>query len=164
MKRHLAALAAAALLAGCATYQPVPEGYAGPVAIVSDSSQSESNSKAQLFAMTEIDGNRIMNGFWASANASQGRGFALTVVNTERSVPAKAARVTLRGSHTTAAPIQAMASQVAGTFFSVEGVVNFEPRPDGKYVVKGELKKGASSVWIEDAATGQPVTEKVIER
>ena len=47
---------------------------------------------------------------------------------------------------------------MAGTFYSVEGVVNFTPRPDGKYIVKGELGKAKSSVWIEDVDTGKPVT------
>ena len=152
-----------AVLAGCATYQPVPEGFTGPTAVVVDSGKYEDGSKAQIFAMVEVEGNRIMNSFWASANASQGRGFALSMSISERSLPAKRMKVTLKGSHTTAAPIHAIASQMAGTFFSVEGVVDFEPKPSGRYVVRGELKKGASSVWIEDAETGQVVTKKVTE-
>ena len=70
-------------------------------------------------------------------------------------------KVTLRASHATGAPIAAIASQMAGTFFSVEGVVDFTPRPDGNYVVKGELKKEKSSVWIEDVETGKPVTSVI---
>jgi hypothetical protein len=153
----------AVALVGCATYQPVPEGYSGPTAVVVDSGKYEDSSKAQLFAMVEVDGNRIMNSFLASANASQGRGFSLSMSVSERSLPAKPMKVTLRGSHTTAAPIHAIASQMAGTFFSVEGVVDFEPKANARYVVRGELKKGASSVWIEDAGSGQVVTKKVIE-
>jgi hypothetical protein len=44
----------------------------------------------------------------------------------------------------------------------VDGVVDFNPTPEGIYVVKGELKKEGSSVWIEDVKTGQIVTEKVV--
>src|SRR5664280_2731926 len=72
--------------------------------------------------------------------------------------------LTLRASHVTAAPIQAMALQLAGRFYSVEGAVDFTPKPDGRYVVRGELKAEGSSVWLEDEATGQPVTPKVSKK
>lgn len=157
----LATMALTLALASCATYQPVPADYTGPVATVSDSGFSESGSKAQLFVLEEVDGNQISNSFIASANASHGRGFALTTNFVQRQVPAKAMKVKLHAGHTTGAPIQAIFSQVAGTFFSVEGVVDFTPAPGGSYVVKGELKKQGSSVWIEDANTNQPVTQKV---
>lgn len=154
-------LAIALLLHGCATYKPVPEGYAGPVAIVSDSGFSEDGTKAQIFALIEVDGHTIQNSFGASASASYGQGFALTTRYVSRPVPATPMKVTLKGSHTTAAPIQAIFSQAAGTFFSVEGTVDFAPASGGNYVVKGELKKDGSSVWIQDANTGQPVTQKI---
>lgn len=164
LKKMVAAVVVTAAFGGCATYSPVPEGYTGPTASVADSGRQEDGTKAQLFAMTNIDSHRVMNAFWASSSASYGRGFALSMSIPERKVPAKPMNVTLRGSHATAAPIHAIASQMAGTFFSVEGIVAFDPKPNGRYVVKGELKKGASSVWIEDAETGQPATEKVVEK
>ena len=147
-------------LSGCATYEPTKD-YIGPTATLRDTGISEDGSKAQLFAATEIDGNRVMNAFWASANASQGRGASLIAVYPLRKVRASPMKVTLRASHATGAPIAAIASQMAGTFFSVEGVVDFTPRPDGNYVVKGELKKEKSSVWIEDVETGKPVTSVI---
>jgi hypothetical protein len=114
-----------------------------------------------MFALLEVDGNRIENAFGASANASHGRGASLTTVYPERQVQVRAMKVRLQGSHATGAPIHAMASQLAGTFFSVEGVVDFTPKANGRYAVKGELKKEKSSVWIEDLETGQPVTAVV---
>jgi hypothetical protein len=150
---------AALLLSGCATtYEPVSKEYTGPTASLRDTGFSEDWGKAQMFSAVEIDGNRVMNAFWASRNASQGQGNLLSTVYPERKVKAAPMKVTLRGSHTTGAPIAAIASQMAGTFFSVEGVVDFAPRPDGKYIVKGELKKEKSTVWIEDVETGNPVT------
>ena len=163
MKPILSAVFSLALV-GCATYQPVPPGYTGSVATVSDSGFSEGGTKAQLFVLAEIDGNLIANSFGASARASHGQGFSLTTRFVSRQIPAKPMKVTLRASHTTGAPIQALFSQAAGTFFSVDGVVDFSPLPDGKYIVKGELKKEGSSVWIEDASTSQPVTEKVFKK
>ncbi len=154
-------LSLAALTSGCATYEPVSKEYMGPTATLRDTGFSEDGSKAQMFAAMEIDGNRVMNAFWASANASQGRGNSLSTVFPERKVKAAAMKVTLKASHATGAPIAAIASQMAGTFFSVEGVVDFSPKPDGKYVVKGELKKERSTVWIEDLETGRPVSAVV---
>lgn len=161
MKRLLIAASVTAILAGCATYEPVPKDYSGPTALVRDTGFSEDGSKAQMFAMVEIDGNRVMNAFWASANASQGRGASLTTIYPERPVQIKPMKVTLRGSHATGAPIHAMASQLAGTFFSVEGTVDFTPQAGRQYLVKGDLKKAASKVWIEDAETAKPVTSVV---
>jgi hypothetical protein len=47
---------------------------------------------------------------------------------------------------------------MAGTFWSVEAELDFTPEADKVYVVKGKLEKDASTVWIEDAVSGQPVT------
>ena len=154
-------IASALAISGCATYEPVTKEYNGPTATLRDTGFSEDSTKAQMFAATEIDGNRIMNSFWASANASHGRGASLSTIFTERRVKAAPMKVTLKASHATGAPIAAMASQMAGTFFSVEGVVEFTPKAEGQYVVKGVLKKERSSVWIEDLETGKPVTTVV---
>ena len=147
-------LSGALLASGCATYEPVSKEYTGPTATLRDTGFSEDGSKAQMFAATEIDGNRMMNAFWASTNASQGRGNSLTTVFPERKIKAAPMKVTLRGSHATGAPIAAMASQMAGTFFSVEGVVDFNPRPDGKYAVKGKLNKETKVRLVADAIAG----------
>jgi len=155
------AAAVALALAGCAGYKPILDGYTGPVATVADSGFAEDGTKGQLFVLAEIDGNKIPDSFGASREASYGQGFRLNARFLERQVPARPMKVRLRGSHSTGAPIRAMSSQAAGTFFSVEGVVDFAPKANGKYVVKGELKKDGSSIWIEDAETNQVVTEKV---
>lgn len=159
---HLSLVLATAFVAtGCATYEPVPKEYTGPTATIRDTGFSEDGTKAQMFALVELDGNRLMNAFWASRIASDGRGASLTTVFTERKVRAAPMKLTIRGSHATGAPIHAMASQMAGTFFSVEGVVDFTPQSNGVYLVKGELTKEKSSVWIEDEATGKPASSVV---
>ncbi len=133
------------------------------VALVSDSGKVESSSKAQLFFVAKMNGERISNAMTDSGAASVGTGFALNTVLTTRELPAKPLKLTLMGTHHTGAPIHALMSQLAGTYFSVEGDVNFTPEPGKKYVVKGELKKIGSSVWIEDAETGRRVTRKVTD-
>lgn len=150
-------------LAGCATYEPVPKDYAGPTATVADTGFSEDGSKAQIFALIAIDGNSILNAFSESARASHGRGFSLTTVFPERKVQVRTMRALIRGSHATGAPIHAIASTMAGTFYSVEGTVEFTPEAGRRYLVKGELKKEGSSVWIEEAGTGRPATTVVAQ-
>ena len=161
MRKLVAVLALSLGLGACATYEPVPKEYTGPTASVTDTGFSEDGSKAQMFVLMAVDGNRIGNAFSASANASYGRGASLTTVFPERKVQARTMKVLIRGSHATGAPIHAMASQMAGTFFSVEGTVDFTPEAGRTYQVKGELKKEKSSVWIEDTATGKPATSVV---
>jgi 4-aminobutyrate aminotransferase-like enzyme len=84
---------------------------------VIDSEHSGDSTRAQRFALTDVDGNRVVDRFRASRAASHEQGFSLTVVIAERQVPAKPMKATVPGSHTTAAPIHATASQLAGTFF-----------------------------------------------
>lgn len=160
MKSNLSAMvfSCVMLASGCAIYEPVSKEYTGPIATLRDTGISESESKAQIFAALEIDGNQIINAFGASAYASQGRGNNLITMFPERKVKAVPMKVKLHGSHATGAPIAAIASQVAGTFYSVEGVVDFSPKPGGKYIVRGELRKEKSTVWIEDVETGEPVS------
>lgn len=161
MKHWIASLCVAAALGGCATYDPVPKDYTGPVAVVADTGLAESGSKAQMFALISVDGNTIDNAFWASRRKSSGQGPNLTPVYTERNLPVRPMKVVIQGSHATGAPIHELASRAAGTFFSVEGPVDFLPEAGRRYMVRGELSKARSSVWIEDAVTGKPVTAVV---
>lgn len=126
-------VATAVAATGCATYEPVPKEYTGPTATIRDTGFSEDGTKAQMFALVELDGNRLMNAFWASRTASDGKGSSLTTVFPERKVKAAPLKLTIRGSHATGAPIHAMASQMAGTFFSGEGTVDFTPQPNGTF-------------------------------
>lgn len=160
MKKFLTVLLVATL-AGCATYKPVPENYTGPTATVIDSGKSEDSSKAQIFALTEIEGHRVLDSFDASRQASRGLGALLRLELTERQVPAQAMKVKIRGSHATGAPIHALTSRAMGTFFEVEGVVEFNPQADKRYKVVGTLSKVGSAVWIEEEDTHQPVTQKI---
>jgi len=118
----------------------------------------------QLFVVAAIDGERIKNSIGSTQVASQrlgGRPFQPTVDVVGRKVPVRPAQYTIIGTHVTKAPIQEIVGRAAGSFLSVEGTVEFTPEPDGLYVVKGELRKGGSSVWIEDLNTNQIVSKKV---
>lgn len=168
--RFLHVLMLGMVAAGCAApiESPVPNGYTGPVAIVSDSGRMEGlkdeADRAHLFVLEAVDGRRIPDSTGATRHASAGMGFMMQVSLTERQVPAKPMKASIKGTFQTGAPIHELSLRAAGSFLSVQGVVDFSPAPNGKYVVKGNLKKGESSVWIEDSQTGQVVTEKVVEK
>jgi hypothetical protein len=166
MKNKVKSLAASALFAvlisGCANVPATPAGYTGPTAKVTDTFRSEGRSKGRFFVLGAIDGQPIDSALTKSAEKTAGRGFALSGGNFDRMVPARPLKVKLVGTHRTGAPIHELFSRAAGTFFHVEGEVAFTPKPDGNYVVRGELKENGSEIWIEDAWTHELVTEKII--
>jgi hypothetical protein len=133
-----------------------------PTAIVADSVVVVSQARAQMFVLKEIGGKSIPDSFGDSRSLSQGRGPNLTTVVTRREVPAGKIRVTLRGAEATGAPILSLIDVIAGDDPEVEAVVDFEPAEGREYIVRGQLQEHGSSIWIEDAATGQPVTEKAV--
>ncbi len=156
------ALTFSIFLFGCAmATNPVPEGYLGPTATISDSATAgDSRHLEQMFWVAGIDGKGIPNSYDASQAASQGHGPALTTKVVTRRIEARPQRVKLIGSHITAAPIVMLLAMPAGKFLTVAGEVEFTPAPGGSYVVKGELGDKCA-VWIEDANTHDIVTEKV---
>jgi hypothetical protein len=166
MKSMAAGTLVVCLLGGCATpaYQPVPLGYNGPIATLSDGGTSEGRTSARIFAATEVDGNPIENSIEATNRASYGHGLSQTVKWIRREVLPRPMIVKLVGKTVAVAPIVGIFAAMAGASFSVEGTVSFDPRPGGFYAVNGELSKDGSSVWIEDALTNQPVTERVFAK
>lgn len=158
-------LLAVVALHGCATkYTPVPEGYTGPTAEVADSARPGNGMKSEIFAMTAIDSHEIHNSFDASGPERSGWRTTLITRAVARPVPITSMKVRLVGSHIHLDNMRAIVGDIAGTSFSVGGTVDFKPAPGGKYVVKGVLEKGGSSVWLEDRATGLPVTEKIVKK
>ena len=159
MKLLSIALVLSALLAGCATLEPpVAPGYVGPTAIITDSVLQEDGGKGQLFFVRAVDGRTIESAQTETRRASAGRGFSLALWSKLRLVPVRQLQLTLVGTHATAAPIHEIASRAAGTFFSVEGIVEFTPVAGAEYVVRGILKKEGSTVWLADAKTLEPVS------
>jgi hypothetical protein len=163
MMKYISTFVLSVFLSGCATaYKPIPDGYVGPTALISDTKEREGSYKARFFVVAEIDGHKIENGISEARSASYGKGFMLEGGYAFRHIPARTMKVKLLGTHVTGAPIHEIFSRAAGTFFSVEGEIMFTPSPNGTYVVKGELKESGSTIWIEDTKTNSPVTEKIV--
>jgi hypothetical protein len=156
------AFASLLLIAGCAGLAPaIPEGYKGPIAWLADTGFAEGRGKGAFFAALALDGRTIENSLLASRRASYGQGFVLTSRYEHRELPARPSKITITGTHKTAAPIHEIAARMVGTFFSVEGVVDFDPEAGKNYIVTGELTKELSCVWIAENISKKVVTEKV---
>jgi hypothetical protein len=149
----------AAALAACATSRnPLPDGYSGPKARLSDSVTNYNGAKADYFFLYQYNGARIRQTFDLSVNDSHGNGFMLLPpVIVGRDVPAEEGRFYLIGRTHYAAPIQDIAHGV----YMTKGELRFTPEAGESYVVRGILGETLAEVWIEDAATGQIVSRKL---
>jgi len=157
---RLATIAWLALsITGCVTYAPsVPDGYVGPQAVLDDSAKTHSSSKADFFVVEQIDGANVNNSLNETRRRNQGRGMFMTPYFISRPLVAeKPLKVTIKGRTHYAAPIQ----EILGTVYQVEGIVEFTPKANTRYVVRGELSESYSAVWIEEAESRQPVGQKV---
>jgi hypothetical protein len=158
MKKLAAILVAVLAVSGCATTTPsVPVGYAGPVATIRDSFTSLDHSAANIFYLNKLDGREIADSLGATRGASYGHGAALTPVALERKVPAQAASFHIIGRTTHAAPIQSLTQAE----YQVVGDIQFTPQADRIYVVRGELDKSHSVVWIEDQQSQEVMDRKI---
>jgi len=158
---RLTALAAAALLTGCAGLQPAtPPDYTGPTANVADQTVQVNAQLLHVFEMTQVDGRKLLSTSIATVQANRGRGFAVAPVALTNELPLRAARVRLQATTQYAAPILALTHPTC----QAQGDVAFTPEAGKAYRVAGRVSAEVCEAWIEDLATQQPVTEKVTGR
>lgn len=117
-------------------------------------------SSGRFFVLRQIDDRYIEDSITRTTNANSGRGLSMQVVPTIHRIPAQPATVRLQGKIHYAAPILALINPS----YEVEGTVAFDPKPEGRYVVRGGLGEAYSSIWIVDLAPGQPATAKIERR
>jgi hypothetical protein len=144
------------LLTACETAKPVPDGYNGPLAKITDTVAPFSTSGADIFYLARLNGKTIHNSFTATGSATQGRGFQMRTVAVARDIPASPITLTIVGRRDYAAPIQTLVNKI----YLVSGDLEFAPSPDETYVVKGQLGESGSAVWLENEKTGVVVGRK----
>lgn len=151
-------LAVAATLTACATRTPLlPDNYAGPTAVLKDSADMLSMSKADMYYAANINAVDVDNVRFATRRASEGRGALMLLQKVERRIPATPVKVEIVARTAYAMPIMAM----TGTVYQVKGKVEFTPERDKSYVVRGKLGPSYCAVWIEEEAGGTMVGEKI---
>jgi hypothetical protein len=154
MRRIRAAAIPLAALAGCAA-PSVPEGYDGPRAIIADSTQQRAWIGVDYFMLRAIDDRQIRD----SMDSSIGYGSRPIVSSAaiRREVPSQPASFTIAGVTRYATALE----ELRNPAYSIIGMVQFTPEPDGQYVVRGELGEGRQAVWIEDVRTGAVMDRKI---
>ena len=164
LARAMAGLAAAGLLAGCAgsrsfsAFEPAaPADYSGPTVNVADQAVAVGPQRLHVFEITQVDGRRLASSSVATTRAGQGSGMTVTPVALTNELALRPARVQLQAATQYASPVVALSNPTCRTV----GEVSFTPQQGQRYVVRGRIEAQACEVWIEDLATGQPVTDKV---
>lgn len=137
--------------------QPLPADYDFSTATIKDSVKVYSDSKADFFVISAIDGKEIANSLSTTRQRNAGRGLRMTPVLIDRELEIKPVTLTIVGRTHYAAPIQALTNPV----YEVKGQVAFKPEKNKSYVVVGNLAEASAKVWIEDAQTHQVVSEQI---
>jgi hypothetical protein len=150
------AVAAAALLTGC-VINPVPEGYNGTLAHVTDSVTPRNNISADFFYLAKINGFTVPDSLSATDGSNRTPGAEKPPVVIGRDVPTTAASFTIVAHTRYTTPVYALTNPV----YDVSGDVSFTPLASHDYVVKGVLGPDYSAVWVEDRQTGQVAAQKI---
>lgn len=154
-RRYLLAGICGVLLAGCT--KTLPDNYSGPTAIVRDTHANYveggflRHEKVDLFVMETMDGKLIDNGQLATARASfkSSLGFKLKPQSFEKPLPIRPMTVTLAAIIVYAAGGQYGGSREPETMATRK--LRFTPVAGETYVVRGQIARDKSSVWLETA-------------
>jgi len=123
---------------------------------IQDSSVPVSGTKVYFFQLSKVDGRHVNTSSGATGSASYGQGATINLVESNRDVPAVKSILSLHGTTYVALPILAF----GGGMYSVSGDVEVALEPSKTYIVKGELSKEYSAVWLEDDQ-GNVVSKKI---
>jgi len=148
--------AATALLLGGCVVNPIPEGYSGGLAHVTDTVTRRSDISHDFFYLAKINGFAIPESL-STTEGNRAPGAAQSPAVVARDIPAQAATFTLIAHTHYTASIYALSNPV----YDVTGDVTFTPLANHNYVVKGVLGPDYSAVWVEDKETGQVAGQKL---
>jgi hypothetical protein len=157
MLLKIALSSAIALLVGACVVSPVPEGYTGPVAHITDTMTPRNAMSTDFFTLTKINGFNIVDSISATDGSNRTPGALKTPVIIARDVPTNEGSFTIVGHTHYVAPVLALTN----TVYDVGGEIKFAPLANHSYVVKGVLGDNYSAVWIEDAKTGEVAGHKI---
>jgi hypothetical protein len=140
----------AATLAGCQALAPEPDIATLPHATVADSHADVGADRVDTFRVLEVNGRRVLD-LGDQPIKKIGHDFTQLVA------AGRPVRVEVEGL--------AFYNNTARRMFwdpmHVQGVVEFVPAADAKYVLHGSVTPDLSSVWIENADTHEVVGAKV---
>ena len=136
------------LLAGCTTSSnPIPTGYTGPLARISDSCKTHPPQSAYFFEVTKIDGKTIAT----SSEATSDKGtFALDPTALARDVPARKCTLSLRATDVRVSYGDDFEHKYQNPrMFVVTGEITVTLEPNKEYFVTGNLTPWDSWVCLK---------------
>ncbi len=149
--RGLSLLSSCLALAACQALPPAAQDVASrPHARVAGSHVDADADRVSTFRVTAIDG-------WpVNREANQDPSKTLGVDLANEVAAGRSVKVAFEG-------LTRYRNSVRSLFWStygVDGSVEFVPAADARYVVRGEIGPGGSSVWLENDATHEVVGQK----
>ncbi len=127
-------------------HNPVPEGYTGKLAIISDSYSHLEKSSAHFFIVKKVNGLTIAESGTTTRIRNRGRGFDLNPVLEFRKFPIQKTKLHIAGYIHYATDGQALFKDD----LNIEAIFEFLPEANFYYEVKGVLSEDGSELWIED--------------
>lgn len=157
MLRRITLSSAVSLSLSACVVSPVPEGYTGPVAHITDTMTPRNAMSTDFFTLAKINGFNIVDSISATDGSNRTPGALKTPVIVARDVPTDEASFTIVGHTHYTTPVLALTN----TVYDVGGEIKFTPLANHSYIVKGMLGDNYSAVWIEDAKTGEVAGRKI---
>jgi len=154
--RFVFAAAAVLPLASCVSpFYEVPAGTAATATVI-NTSHAHDSFKASVFKVDTINGRTSLA---TPMLTPRGGGPVVTTGDSEVQVPAnQPITVKLSAADQFAADGTALMYSLGGNVSkTATETLTFTPKARAVYVVKGQLGKESSSVWLEDRATGRRV-------
>lgn len=137
--------------------EPLPNDYDPSTVLLKDSVKVYSDSKVDLFYVSQINAKEITNSMQRTRQNNAGRGLKMSPSIIDREVLIKPSTLTIVGRTEYAAPIQALTNKV----YQVKGQISFTPKKNKVYVVKGTLGDTYSAVWVEEEESHQVMDKKI---
>jgi len=136
-------------LPSCVSYYNLPKDYTGPTATIRNTGAAQDAFKASVFEVAKIDG-KLSQG--TTMQTPYGGGPVVQMGESQVKVVAgQPMQVELAGYDRFAADGAALMYSLGGNVSkTAKATVTFSPKANATYVVKGQLGKQASSVWLED--------------
>lgn len=158
----LATAIVVASLAGCVATPPKPPIvqnliYQLPGGVIKDRVFALDGNRANFCVLLEVDGKSVPNSVDASLEAGRGKGNLLVLRILDRTIDQGLHKLTIRCQTVYAMPIISMLNST----HLVQGTVEIDVKNRASYVVNGELGSTGSSVWIEDATSGEVRTSRI---
>lgn len=143
-----------------ASSSPVPKDYAGPTALLKDSTDVPAGADCgSFFFLYKYNGKEVHHVLDESAAANAGHGLVMgKTPDWARLIPIQDAAFHIVARTHCAAPIQELTRKM----YVVDGVVHFTPEAGQTYVVTGELAADHGAVWVRNERTGAQVGNKLL--